>query len=86
MNIILASSSEYRRRLLKPLIPSVTCISPEIDETIKDDESAENYVTRLAKEKATAVAKDSNNALIIGSDQCAMSKGKIISKPGNHET
>ncbi len=86
MNIILASSSEYRRRLLKPLIPSVTCISPEINESIKDDESAENYVTRLAKEKAKAAAKDSNNALVIGSDQCAVLKGKIISKPGNHET
>ncbi len=86
MNIILASSSDYKRRLLKPLIPSVTCISPEINESIRAGESAKNYVTRLAKEKAKIVAKDVKNALIIGSDQCAVLKGNIISKPGNHES
>jgi len=85
MNIVLASSSAYRRQLLTPLIPRVVCVAPEIDESIQKGESAENYVSRLAKEKAAAVAKDQHNALVIGSDQCAVLNGKIISKPGNHE-
>ena len=89
MNIILASSSAYRRQLLSPLIPSLTCVAPDIDESIKAGESADNYVSRLALEKAKAVApiikQEQTNALVIGSDQCAVLKGKIISKPGNHE-
>ena len=85
MNIVLASSSVYRKQLLSPLIPSLTCVTPSVDESIKTGESAENYVSRLALEKATTVAKKQKNALVIGSDQCTVLKGKIISKPGNHE-
>jgi len=87
MNIVLASSSIYRKQLLSPLIPKLTCVAPEIDESIKTAETAENYVTRLALEKAQAVAKNikQQNSLVIGSDQCAQLKGNIISKPGNHE-
>lgn len=85
MKIVLASSSAYRKKLLSPLIPSLTCVAPEIDESIKTGESAENYVSRLALKKASAVTKQQKNALVIGSDQCAVIKGKIISKPGNHE-
>ncbi|QMU60718.1 MAG: septum formation inhibitor Maf [Gammaproteobacteria bacterium] len=88
MNIVLASSSTYRKQLLTPLIPSLTCVTPDIDESVKVKESAENYVSRLALEKAKAVAliikQHQNNALVIGSDQCAVLKGKIISKPGSH--
>ena len=86
MNIVLASSSTYRRKLLEPLIPSLTCIAPDIDESVNAGELPESYASRLAQEKAKAVASQQTNALIIGSDQCAVVKGKIISKPGNHET
>jgi len=85
MKIVLASSSEYRRNLLLPLIPSLSCSAPAIDESIKTGESAEQYVSRLALEKAKAIAAQQTKALVIGSDQCAVLKGKIISKPGNHE-
>ena len=57
MNIVLASSSKYRKNLLSPLISNLTCIAPEIDESIKTGESAQEYVSRLALEKATAVAQ-----------------------------
>lgn len=64
-------------------------MAPEIDESSNEQESAENYVTRLAQEKARVVAlkikPSQTQALVIGSDQCAVLKGKIISKPGNHE-
>jgi MAF protein len=60
-------------------------VAPNIDESVQEGESAENYVTRLAQEKAKAVASQQSNALVIGSDQCAVLKGNIISKPGNHE-
>ncbi len=85
MKIVLASSSEYRKKLLLPLIPKLFCIAPNIDESINAGESAENYVSRLAVGKASEVARQQSNALIIGSDQCAVLKGKIVSKPDNHE-
>ncbi len=85
MKIVLASSSEYRKKLLSPLIPELICIVPNIDESIKVGESAQNYVSRLAIEKAAAVAVNQNNALVIGSDQCAILEGSIISKPGNFD-
>ena len=85
MNVILASSSTYRKKLLLPLLPSITCIAPNIDELIQDGESATNYVSRLSLEKAKAVSKNVKNALIIGSDQCAELDGNIISKPNNYK-
>jgi len=85
MKIVLASSSNYRKKLLLPLIPNLICISPNIDESFKTGESATKYVKRLAYEKAAAIATEQNHALVIGSDQCAVLEGKIISKPGNYE-
>lgn len=81
MNIILASGSAYRKKLLKPLIPSLVCIAPNVDESINAKESAEAYVSRLALKKAKAVVQHDRQALIIGSDQCAALEGKIITKP-----
>ena len=84
MKIVLASSSSYRQKLLLPLIPELICLSPNIDESIFG-ESAKEYFTRLASDKVKAVASKQTDALVIGSDQCAVLDGKIISKPGNYE-
>ena len=83
MKIILASSSPYRRKLLAPLIPNLECITPTIDESIKTDESASEYVSRLSLEKAKAIVRPKQKGLVIGSDQCADLDGKTITKP-NH--
>ncbi len=89
MNIFLASSSSYRKKLLKPLITDFECVAPDIDESIKPNESASNYVSRLALEKAQAVSSkiktNQKPALIIGSDQCAVLDEKIIIKPNTPE-
>ena len=86
MKIILASSSEYRKNLLTALIPSFECIAPHIDESLHKTESASEYVTRLALEKAKCVALQQEDSLVIGSDQCAVLDSQIITKPKNpHE-
>ena len=77
MNIILASSSPYRKKLLTPLIPALKCIAPQIDEAIQGKESATEYVSRLSLDKARTVAQQNPSALIIGSDQCAELEGKL---------
>lgn len=83
--LVLASTSPYRRELLKRIgIPFETA-SPNVDETVVDGETPEQLVKRLAESKARAVAEAHQNALIIGSDQVAVLDNKILGKPGNHE-
>ena len=82
--LILASSSPFRKQLLDRLHLEYECYSPEIDETPEAGESAENYVCRLALAKAQVVATLYPEAVVIGSDQCALLKGKILGKPGTH--
>ena len=71
MKIILASSSPYRKQLLKRLIPDFECISPDINESRKVNEPFTELAKRLAIEKAKAIAIERPDALIIGSDQVA---------------
>ncbi|GGO87091.1 Maf-like protein [Marinobacterium nitratireducens] len=84
-NLILGSSSPYRRELLDRLGLEYRCVSPDIDETPNPGEPPEALVQRLALEKARAVAKQADNALIIGSDQVAVLDGSIIGKPLCHD-
>lgn len=84
--IILGSSSRYRRALLERLGLEFSCISPDIDESAKENESPAKLVARLAVEKAKAVAAQSgSSALIIGSDQLAVCGDTILGKPGNFD-
>ena len=82
--IILASSSPYRRQLLERLHLDYECHSPNIDESIHDGEQARDYVCRLAQAKAQSIAEKYPQAVVIGSDQCALLDDKILGKPGSH--
>jgi len=82
--IILASSSPFRRALLDRLNLPFECHSPEIDESLLKDECAETYVCRLALQKAQAISRRFPEAVIIGSDQCALLEDQILGKPGDH--
>ena len=82
---MLASSSAYRRQLLTKLGIEFYCDSPAINESALPEESAQNLVTRLALQKAQAVAKRHPSAFIIGSDQVAVHPSGIVGKPENHE-
>jgi len=84
LSLILASSSPFRQELLARLHIPFKAISPDIDETVLPDETARQYVSRLAEEKAAVIASQYPNSVIIGSDQCAYLNGKILGKPGNH--
>lgn len=83
--IILASSSPFRREILSKIIDKFDVYSPEIDETRLQNENIEDYVKRLAIEKAHAVADKLDSGLIIGSDQSAVIDESIIGKPSNHD-
>ncbi len=85
MQLVLASTSPYRKALLEQLHLSFECARPEADETPLEGETVEDLVVRLAELKARAVQEQFPDALIIGSDQSAVLNGEILTKPGNRE-
>ena len=85
MELILASTSPYRRELLDRLKIPFTVFAPEVDETPLPDESPEQTATRLAEAKARVGATRFPHALIIGSDQVATLDGMQLGKPHTHE-
>ncbi|HFE39440.1 MAG TPA: septum formation inhibitor Maf [Gammaproteobacteria bacterium] len=85
--IILASSSPFRKALLTRLQLTFSIVSPEIDESRLKNETPSQLVSRLAQAKAAAVATslETNDAVIIASDQVAVCDERILGKPGNIE-
>ncbi len=83
MQLVLASSSRYRRALLEQLRLPFASASPDIDETPLPGETVAALVARLALAKARALASQFPAALIIGSDQACALDARILGKPGN---
>jgi septum formation protein len=84
MNLILASTSPYRRELLQRLGIPFTCISPDVHETAVPDEQPQDLARRLSQQKAQAISPQYPGSLVIGSDQVAALDGKLLGKPGTH--
>lgn len=82
--LILASTSAYRRELLERLHLPFTVIASDVDEVALPNERPEQLACRLALAKATAVATQHPNSVVIGSDQVADLNGLALGKPGNH--
>lgn len=82
--LVLASTSPYRRELLARLGLPFAVASPETDETPLPGESPITTALRLSEAKARAVAQQFPEALIIGSDQVAEMDGRVFGKPGTH--
>jgi MAF protein len=86
MDLILASSSPYRQRLLARLQIPFSCIAPEVDETRLPDEEPAAMAARLALAKARSVGRAHPDSLVIGSDQVAALEDTVMGKPGGYET
>lgn len=84
VEIILASTSVYRRELLGRLLPNFRCVAPDVDEHKFHlaHMSPEEIAVRLAYEKSNAVATRFPDAIVIGSDQLVDLDQKILGKPG----
>lgn len=79
--LILASGSPRRSEILTSVGWQFTKQPADVDESVLPNETPENYVRRLAKEKAEAVAKDHENALVLGADTTVVINDEIIGKP-----
>jgi len=82
--IVLASTSIYRRELLARLGLPFEVASPDVDEIALPRETPQDTARRLAEAKARAVAARFPQAIVIGSDQVAALEGTTLGKPGNH--
>src|SRR5215203_450338 len=79
--LILASGSPRRAEILTSVGWEFTKDSADIDETEHAGESPEDYVRRLALEKAEAVARKYAEAIILGADTTVVINHQIIGKP-----
>lgn len=79
--LILGSSSVFRRQQLQRLCIPFQAITPCCDETPHDHESAADTALRLAEEKVYSLASQYPHALIIGTDQVAWCHSRQFGKP-----
>ena len=84
-NLILASSSPFRRELLTHLQIPFICLSPDVDETPLSNELPQETALRLAQVKARKIGESHADALIIGCDQVATLDNQQLGKPLTHE-
>src|SRR5258708_1369720 len=87
MDLILASTSIYRRDLLARLRLPFRCVAPPIDEEDLKDNSITpaGLAEQLAGAKASSVAGGEPDAVVIGSDQLVSFDGRVLGKPGTSE-
>jgi septum formation protein len=83
--LILGSTSIYRRELLERLKIPFRVEAPDIDETPLANETPQQLVARLSLEKARSVAANNPASLVIGSDQVAVHVDRIVGKPHTHD-
>lgn len=81
--LILASTSVYRRELLARLRIPFSVRRPEVDEAPLGEEGPRQRSERLALAKAEAIARREPSSVVIGADQVAACEGQVLDKPGN---
>lgn len=86
--LVLASASPRRLQLLQQLGLEATAIPADIDESPRGEETAHEYVLRVATEKATTVLhelKPSDGQVVVAADTSVVLGGQILGKPSNAE-
>ena len=85
MDIILASESKYKKKLLLRILNKFNQIAPHIDETPNPGESAPDLTIRLALQKGVTLLENNSDSIIISSDQVAEINGELILKPSSKQ-
>jgi septum formation protein len=79
--ILLASASPRRRDLLQAAGIPFEVDAPFVDETRRPTESAEAYVERMAREKATAAAVRHPERVVLAADTIVVIGDRVLGKP-----
>ncbi len=86
MEIILASASFQRKKLLKKIIKDFEIVPADINENIMDNQNDSCKIAeKLALMKAEIVAKKHPKALVIGADTVVELEGVLYGKPKDDE-
>ncbi len=83
--LVLASTSVYRRALLSRLGVTFRCVAPPVDEEAlkRVPVSPAVLAERLARAKAESLAAQESGSVILGGDQLVALEGQILGKPGS---
>ena len=79
--LFLASTSPRRAEILRAVGWPFEILAPHIDETRIAEEAPAQYVRRLARMKAAAVAAQKNEGLVLGADTVVVVDGEILGQP-----
>lgn len=80
--LVLASGSPRRRLLLSIAGYEFAVVSPDIEEILGRGETAEEFVVRMAREKAAAVAgRQVDGTHVLAFDTSVVLDGRILGKP-----
>ena len=83
MKLILASSSPRRRELLASIGLDFEVVPSHIPEVRGEGEAPEEYVARLSREKAAAIAKAHPDRWIIAADTTVLLGEELLEKPAD---
>ena len=89
--LVLASTSPFRRRMLQAAGLSFSAVAPEVDESVLKRElasahppaGASDVAAALARAKALAISARMPSALVIGADQVLALGEELFDKPGD---
>lgn len=84
-SLCLASSSPRRQEFLRRYQLEFDCHSPQVDESQKTNEPVEEYVKRIAMDKAQNAEESFPNAIILAGDTIVFLNRQILGKPENAE-
>jgi nucleoside triphosphate pyrophosphatase len=82
-SVVLASASPRRRELLAQLGVAFDVVPSAVPEIPQSGEPAEVFAQRVAREKATEVARQCPGSVVLGADTVVVIDDTILNKPGD---
>lgn len=79
--IILASKSPRRKKILRDLGLNITVIEPNINEIERKDDKPSSLVMSLSFQKAFDVAKENKDKVVLAADTIVVLDGIVLGKP-----
>jgi len=83
LKLILASSSPRRRELLASIGAEFEVIVSNVPEQHQQGETPEDYVSRLSRDKARAVAEQYRDRWVVAADTTVVLAGELLEKPAD---
>lgn len=83
--LLLASASIRRKELLDQIGVLYQSAPMNIDESVRENEQAADYVERLAREKAQAGIMANPDMVVLAADTTVVVAGNILGKPDNEQ-